>query len=607
MTSIRRTLILNVTALLVVALGATAALVYRITQAAIEHKHQSASDLVRLQFEEKRDLELLAQARLLASDAQTVFDPAKFYQYNLARTLSLALPMASHSHVTTPLWLAESYPERFPGSLSFRLNMLLATELKLNESEAMRDGYVQVNSNWGDIWKSTALSGPILPLDISKFAEQRIDWVMDDIELTPGMKARRVRMKAPLTRMRVVTQSPEVSPDRASLGIAGGLRRDPLRPERLAGPGFDPSRGGRSRPGMARGGSPPPNANLPTVYIQVAWDSVHAPARLHEMEEERDHDLQQLNDETHQALAQLTNRLIWIGGLTLAVVIAGGWFLVGAGLAPLKRLSEAVSRVSAKDFKLPIDSTKLPGEILPIAQRLTQTLQQLQATFAREKRASADMSHELRTPLAALTTTLEVALRKPRSSDDYRQTIEDSRQIARQMSGLVERMLMLASLDAGADQVRPRAVDVDEIVDGCAAIGKPLAEAQGLRFQVKAERPLTVQTDPDKLREVVMNLLHNAIEYNRPGGEVEISACSSTGGAGIVVEVRDTGIGIPTELHEKIFERFYRGDPSRNAVGVHAGLGLAIVKEYVDRLGGRLSIESAVGTGSRFRLELPNV
>jgi signal transduction histidine kinase len=102
-----------------------------------------------------------------------------------------------------------------------------------------------------------------------------------------------------------------------------------------------------------------------------------------------------------------------------------------------------------------------------------------------------------------------------------------------------------------------------------------------------------------------MNLLHNAIEYNRPGGEVAISAHSAAAG-GVGVEVRDTGVGIPTELHEKIFERFYRGDPSRNAAGVHAGLGLAIVKEYVDRLGGRLSMESAVGAGSRFRVELPN-
>ena len=224
----------------------------------------------------------------------------------------------------------------------------------------------------------------------------------------------------------------------------------------------------------------------------------------------------------------------------------------------------------------------------------------------REKRATADISHELRTPLAALTTTLEVALRKPRSPEDYRLTIQDAREIARQMSVLVERILMLAWLDAGADVVRSQDVQISQLMRGCAAIGKPLAEAQGLQFNVAVDVPVTIQTDPDKLREVVMNLMHNAIEYNQPGGSVELWAQVDVSGR-FVLEVRDTGIGIPSELRTKIFERFYRGDPSRNAVGVHAGLGLAIVKEYVDRLGGTLDLQSTVGQGSRFRVELPGV
>ena len=102
-----------------------------------------------------------------------------------------------------------------------------------------------------------------------------------------------------------------------------------------------------------------------------------------------------------------------------------------------------------------------------------------------------------------------------------------------------------------------------------------------------------------------MNLTHNAIEYNRPGGEVEVTATAGPDG-GVVVEVRDTGIGMPPEIQGKIFERFFRADPARHATRLHAGLGLAIVKEYVDRLGGKLSVDSAVGRGSRFRVELPN-
>jgi signal transduction histidine kinase len=241
----------------------------------------------------------------------------------------------------------------------------------------------------------------------------------------------------------------------------------------------------------------------------------------------------------------------------------------------------------------------------PVAERLAQALTQLQAAFEREKRAAADISHELRTPLAALTTTIEVACRKPRTAEQYKQTLDDCRAIGGQMSLLVERMLVLAWIDAGVDQVRPESVEVVDLVGGIAAIARPLAEVQGLTFKVNVPSRITVRTDPDKLREVVMNLTHNAIEYNRPGGEVELSAAPRAQG-GVVLEVRDTGVGMPAEIHEKIFERFFRGDPSRQAAGVHAGLGLAIVKEYVDRLGGRLTVDSDVGRGSRFRVELPN-
>ena len=102
-----------------------------------------------------------------------------------------------------------------------------------------------------------------------------------------------------------------------------------------------------------------------------------------------------------------------------------------------------------------------------------------------------------------------------------------------------------------------------------------------------------------------MNLLHNAIEYNKPGGEVELSA-QAWGRTGLEVNVRDTGIGIAADMKDKIFERFYRGDPSRANTGVHAGLGLAIVKEYIARLGGTLELESQPGGGSQFKIRVPN-
>src|SRR5262249_60020296 len=111
---------------------------------------------------------------------------------------------------------------------------------------------------------------------------------------------------------------------------------------------------------------------------------------------------------------------------------------------------------------------------------------------------------------------------------------------------------------------------------------------------------MTLESDVGKLREVLMNLLHNAVEYNRPGGTIDLAARRD--GAAAVFEVRDTGIGMTAEVRERIFERFYRADSSRHATGVHAGLGLAIVKEYVARLGGTIAVESEPGVGTTFRV-----
>src|SRR5262249_44714343 len=278
-------------------------------------------------------------------------------------------------------------------------------------------------------------------------------------------------------------------------------------------------------------------------------------------------------------------------------------WLVRLGLLPLQRLSVAVSRVSEKDFRLQFDQRRLPGELTPIVVRLTQTLDLLKRAFAREKQAAADISHELRTPLAALLTTTEVALRKPRSPEEYRELLEDCRESGKQMSRLVERLLTLARLDAGVDTLRPQRVDVTDLAEQCVSLVRPLAEARALNLKLQPGEPAPMTADPDKLREVLTNLLHNAIQYNNPSGSVEVKVARSNGH--VEMEVRDTGIGIAPEARKHIFERFYRADPSRQADGLHAGLGLAIVKGYVDLMGGTITVDSVEGKGSTFRIELP--
>jgi heavy metal sensor kinase len=410
----------------------------------------------------------------------------------------------------------------------------------------------------------------------------------DDVQLTAELKLRRVTLKTSVPRFRS-SQLP---------WAWRFLTKGPPHGPRMGPPYDGPNRGG------AKG---PPRPSIfdtvaPTIFIQYASDTSQRDAKLAGFQAERDSKLATLEGDSSAALQSLRLRLLWICLITFAGIVAGGYWLVRLGLAPLARLSEAVSQVSEKDFRLKVDHDKLPSELQPIAGRLAHTLDQLQRAFDREKQAAADISHELRTPLAAMMTTMEVALRKSRSAAEYRDLLQDIQASGTQMTHLVERLLALARLDAGADGLRPQAIDAAELARQCAHMVRPLAEARGLNLRLDVPEPVPFETDPDKLREILNNLLHNAIEYNRDGGAIDMSVVRVNGH--LRLAVRDTGIGIAPEARTCIFERFYRADPSRHADTPHAGLGLAIVKSYVELMGGTIDVQSS-DQGTTFTIELP--
>ena len=367
---------------------------------------------------------------------------------------------------------------------------------------------------------------------------------------------------------------------------------------------------GSERPGPQpptgfRGTPQPQNAETfyTTVYVQCARPKADLLERFGEHAAVRDEQLGRVAAETAGSLGRLRLQVGTIAAATFLALAVGGWLLVGIGLSPLRKLSDAVSRVNEKDFRLPVDRADLTRELVPIHDRLTRSLESLRLAFEREKEAIADISHELRTPVAGLLATLDVALRKPRTADQYKGTLEECRAITKQLGHLVERVMTLAYLDAGQAPTARLETDASEVAEGCAAVLRPLAESHGITLTSEFPHPVELTTDPDKLREVMMNLLHNAVEYNRPGGRVSLRV--EKAGAGVRVEVTDTGIGMTPDVQGKIFDRFYRADPSRTTTGVHAGLGLAIVKEYVQRLGGTIAVESQPGRGTTFRVLLP--
>jgi signal transduction histidine kinase len=271
-------------------------------------------------------------------------------------------------------------------------------------------------------------------------------------------------------------------------------------------------------------------------------------------------------------------------------------------MKPLQTIADAVSRVTEKTFALPLDDHQVPAELVPVVEKLRETLRSLQQAFEREKQAVADISHDLRTPITALLTTLEVALRRPRSAEEYRQILENCQHLAEQLRHLAERVLALARLDAGVDQVRKEWISLPALVEDCLRMVEPVAQQRQVQLSSLVEAPVCF-TDAAKLRDVLLNLLDNAVHYNRPQGSVCVRARADHGT--VCIEVADTGVGMSEEVKSRIFERFYRADPSREQGNGRAGLGLAIVRGYVEMLGGRIEVESQPGQGSTFRIVLP--
>jgi heavy metal sensor kinase len=426
-----------------------------------------------------------------------------------------------------------------------------------------------------------------------------LDWRFDDTTLRADGHVRRVTLKAPVSRFRLFRPLPSLLPHRSQETAHRQAQKGEPTPR---------SRGqALSRPAPGKKAEKEDQAfrdqASPAIFIQCAYDTTQRDTRLAEIRAQFNGDVADLETESADTLARLRDRLMWISLGTFAATLAGGFWLVRLGLSPLHRLSDAVGRVSEKNFRLEFDGPGLPQELRPIVERLTQTLELLKRAFAREKQAAADISHELRTPLAALLTTTEVALRKPRAPEEYRELLEECRSSSQQISQLVERLLALARLDAGADTLRPQEVDAVALAEQCAALVRPLAEARGLNLHIHGQGPVRLLADPDKLREVFTNLLHNAIEYNRPQGSVDLAVERDNGS--LRIQVRDTGIGIAPAARQQIFERFFRADPSRQADGLHAGLGLAIVKGYVELMGGTIAVDSKEGQGSTFSVQLP--
>jgi len=302
------------------------------------------------------------------------------------------------------------------------------------------------------------------------------------------------------------------------------------------------------------------------------------------------------------ALHRFAGWLFAAGAFVFVVAVGGGWWLTSRAIRPLEDIGAAASRISAGNLSERIDVTETHSELGQLAAVLNSTFARLEAAFERQKRFTADASHELRTRLAVIIAEAQTTLARRRRARRYRETIAVCLDAAQQMRRLTESLLALARLDAGETPL-PRTIEnlarhVSSCVDGV----RRLAEGRGIDIHLDLQTAHAL-ANPQRIDQLVTNLVTNAIHHNRPAGEVRITTRAEHGWA--LLTVADSGPGIPAEDLPRVFERFYRADRSRSRANGGTGLGLAICKAIVDAEGGAIDVASRPRGGTTVSVRLP--
>ena len=303
-------------------------------------------------------------------------------------------------------------------------------------------------------------------------------------------------------------------------------------------------------------------------------------------------------------LAAFAWTLAFSGAVALVVGLAGGWMISARMLRPIENMSATAASISARNLSSRIDAASIDRELVGLAVVLNGMFDRLEASFERQRRFTSDASHELRTPLAILYTNLELAISRPRSGDEYRETLQNGLSAAGRMRTLVDNLLTLARADAGKLDLERRTVDLCEVVDDVVHQHAPLADGAGIRLTAEVlQAPVPVRGDAIFLTRIGANLVSNAIRHTPRGGEVRMALIIDDNQA--VLSVTDTGDGIPVEHQPRIFERFYRVDAARSRSQGGNGLGLAICRSLVEAHDGKISFTSVPGEGCTFTVRLP--
>ncbi len=289
--------------------------------------------------------------------------------------------------------------------------------------------------------------------------------------------------------------------------------------------------------------------------------------------------------------------------VALAIAILGGYFLVRRSLRPVEEIAHKAEQITHHNLseRLPVSRTGDEVERLSIS--LNRMISRIEDALQNSKRFVADASHELRTPLTVLRGELENLGRDSRFDKSTRDMIGSMLEEVERLTDIVEGLVALSRLDAGEAKMEWVKVDLAELAATTADQMNLLAEDKGISVQCAPVQKVVVEGDRSRLKQVVVNLLDNAIKYTPGGGSIQLNVSRQNGHA--ILDVTDSGIGIPADAVPHVFDRFFRVDKARTRNEGGAGIGLSIVKSICTAHGAEVEVESAVGKGSRFRVKLP--
>jgi two-component system heavy metal sensor histidine kinase CusS len=269
------------------------------------------------------------------------------------------------------------------------------------------------------------------------------------------------------------------------------------------------------------------------------------------------------------------------------------------GLRPLGEMTQSLGRIGPTHLKERVAPASWPLELQPLAIAFDDMLERLDDSFTRLSQFSADLAHELRTPIANMMGEAQVALTRDRTVAEYRETIESTVSECERLSGIVDNLLFVARVDAAREPIGQKRFDARKAVEKIAAFYQTIADDRHVTISCSGDGQ--IYADPDLFERAVGNLLDNALRFTPENGSIQIALAERD--ADFEVAVSDNGCGIAPEHLPRVFDRFYRAEPSRGSDG--AGLGLALVKSIVELHGGSATIQSEPGRGTTIKLTFP--